>query len=190
MKNRCCGKRETDKRVNEMVRKKKQVWKPTVFISHPIGLRDIMAEEIIPKLEKHFKIENPFATKLKTMKGKTNEEIKSKILSDNLIVQYNLRMLEWCEGMILINPGSSTYGTTLEAGYCFFRGDGQSKIPVVFIVNERYVDHPWLTSLGTHVTSSMNEGINAMVSLLEDTDTEPYEDLFEEGFDERFGLKG
>ena len=76
--------------------------KPRCYIAHNIEIRDFIAEKIIPKLEKHFEVVNPFSEKrLKLFKGLTWDEIEDLVVDDKkearFVVSHDLKKLATCD---------------------------------------------------------------------------------------------
>lgn len=134
--------------------------KPRIYFAHSLELRKEVAELHALKAEMYFDIENPFATRLNDFGDMTNEEIRSTrgYVVPSWVVKHDLRMIDMCDGMFVLNTNGASYGSVIEAAYCFFRLD----IPVAFIVPEKYNTHPWLRHFAIHVGSDVDEAIHAM----------------------------
>lgn len=137
-----------------------KIVRPRIYIAHSLYLREEVAENVIPKMKLYFDVENPFEHRLALFKGQTEEEIRAnrEWVRPSWVVKHDLRQIEKCDGMIVLNKGSASYGSVIEASYCFF----ELGIPVVFVVAEKYQHHPWLNFFGIHVAKDIEEGIMAM----------------------------
>jgi len=132
----------------------------TIYIAHSLRLRNHVATNVIPVMEKYFEVKNPFADRLELFDNKTEEEIRAsrEWVNPTWVVKHDLEDIGWCDGMIVINTDGPSYGSTIEASYAFYK----EKIPVVFVVEEKYLNHPWLRHYAIGITTDYNEAVEIM----------------------------
>jgi hypothetical protein len=124
------------------------------YIAHTMELRDFVEKNIIPQLEKHFEVINPFSKiRLKEFKGLSLKEIEDLVIhqkkSPRYVVQHDLNKLYKCDCLFayIIKP---SHGTDFEMWEAF-----KMNIPIaIAVLNPTSLKHPWLRhisiSLGLH----------------------------------------
>ena len=134
--------------------------KPRIYVAHSLELRKEVAGITIPKMEMYFDIENPFATRLNQFGDMSNEEIRANRswVVPSWVVKHDLKMIDTCDAMLVINTNGASYGSVIEASYCFFVLD----IPVAFVVPEKYKDHPWIRHFAIHSGQDIDGAIDAL----------------------------
>jgi hypothetical protein len=134
--------------------------KRRIYIAHSLGLRKDVAGIVIPKMELYFEVENPFATRLNDFGDMSEEEIRSNRgwVVPSWVVKHDLGMIDKCDGMLVINTGGASYGSAIEASYCFY----VANIPVAFVTQEKYANHPWLRHYTIHSSTDHEKAIEAL----------------------------
>lgn len=122
--------------------------KPKCYIAHTLDIRDFVADTIIPQLEEHFQVENPFSkTRRDLFRDKTWEEIHD-LVADNRktsrwIVSHDLKKIDKCDCLFAYIPNELSIGVLSEIAYaCFVKN-----IPIACVIpddKEKLLRHPWL----------------------------------------------
>lgn len=134
------------------VRNTKGILGVKVYLAHSLGLREYVAEKIEPKfISAGFTVINPFADRLEALAkyGEDEEKLRAELKElPRWIVQHDLADVAECDCVVVYNPKGSSYGSTFEAAFAWF----VLGIPVFFIVNEKYINHPWLNYMSSIIT--------------------------------------
>ena len=124
------------------------VAKPTIYIAHSLSVREKVFHEVIPLLKNYFNIENPFTRRRKALQGRTEEEIRKNMRYINpptWVVGHDLKQIDKCDGMLIINTDGPSYGATFEMAHMVYDMTGQNGImPMAIVVREAQKNHPWL----------------------------------------------
>lgn len=138
---------------------------PKVYVAHSLNLRDWVGKDVFPMIKKAgFLIEDPFASRREMMKGMATREIRKMIAEESRetfrwIVSHDLKVIDTCDAMIVINNGGPSYGSAFET---FYMSHVLGK-PVFFVASEKYKNHPWLNHYCCCVTTDVAKAIISMV---------------------------
>jgi len=133
-----------------------------LYVAHTLGLKDEVAENVFPKLIPYFDIVDPFRDRREAYKGKSEEEIREMILemcNPSWPVVHDLKDIDGCDALLMLNMGGPSYGSTLELAYA----KRERNIPCVCVVKERYRWHPWLRDYAITVTDDVGLAIKSLL---------------------------
>jgi nucleoside 2-deoxyribosyltransferase len=129
-----------------------------------LGLREWVAEEIFPKIPFGFIVIDPFASRRKALKDLGSEEQIRKDIAEKYgetfrwIVSHDLKEIDKCDAMLVINNGGPSYGSAFETFYMAH----VLKKPVFFVASTKYRNHPWLNHYCCCVTDDVDQAIESM----------------------------
>ena len=135
-----------------------------IYFAHTLKLRQKAVDELIPQLEKHFTVINPFANRLDAFEGLSEKEIRSnrKFVNPNWVVRHDILKINDSDGIIAYMMEGVSIGTTQEIVYGLL-----ADLPVVAVVPEELEFHPWLQYHCVGVTDKLEEAVEAMVNYYE-----------------------
>ena len=126
-----------------------------VYIAHPLGLMKELKEKKIENMISSLGLVplNPFEERIKEFDYmiRTVEDIRNfftqDVYTEKWIVEKDLAKLSKAKGVLVYMPQELSIGCLFEAAFAVY----QMGIPVAFVVNEKYLDHPWLRFMGVCV---------------------------------------
>lgn len=133
---------------------------PHIYVAHSYKLTDWVEKEVIPKLRMAgFIIKDPFENRREWFKDMTYDEVQeesNKIRTPRWPVTHDLRLIDHCDGVIVLNNGGPSYGSAFEAFYAAH----VKNLPVVFVTSKEHLEHPWLNFYCVCVTEDVDHAIS------------------------------
>lgn len=142
-----------------------------VYLAHSLGLRNRVANEIIPLLHKIakndricLKFDNPFGSRLKQLGNKSNEEINEdkSLINPNWVVGHDLNMIDRCDAVMVYNPLLPTVGSTCEMVYGYIK-----RKPVGVVCHKGLENHAWYNYHSIVVSSNLEYVVKKMVEFFD-----------------------
>lgn len=139
--------------------------KPKIYVAHTLGIRKWVKENVFPILEKAgFEILDPFENRRNAFENMSEEDIR-KMISEmaqtpRWIVTHDLKMIDSSNGVLVVNNGGPSYGSTYEAAYASM----VLNLPVAFVAKKNYEKHPWLVFFSIAVSHKVEEAVSMLAS--------------------------
>ena len=116
-----------------------------IYLAHSLGSREHIAQTIQPIMTPYCDVINPFEHEMTQLESLSDEQIRKKIISPNFTIHQDEYRLKHCDAMVAYFTKGPSFGASFELAFAHY----QLQIPILIIVQERYLQHPWLRSFAT-----------------------------------------